>query len=85
MTVVSTSAKELSRLDVLLDIEASRLSIREACALMGLQRRQVLRLLAAWRSNPGQLRRAALPSRFQALVSCLLCKAGAIYGKCEML
>lgn len=51
MTVVSMSAKEFSRLDVLLDIEASRLSIREACALMGLRRRQVFRLLAAFREH----------------------------------
>jgi Winged helix-turn helix len=51
MTVVSMSAKEFARLDVLLDIEASRISIREACALMGLRRRQVFRLLAAFREH----------------------------------
>ena len=51
MTVVSMSAKEFSLLDVLLDVEASRITIREACALMGLRRRQVFRLLAALREH----------------------------------
>jgi hypothetical protein len=45
--VASMSAKEFSRLDVLLGIEAGRLSIRDACALIGLRRRQIFRLLAA--------------------------------------
>ena len=49
MTVVSMSAKEFARLDVLLEMEAGRISIREACGLMGLRRRQVFRLLAAFR------------------------------------
>jgi hypothetical protein len=53
MTVVSMSAKEFARLDVLLDIEAGRVAIREACALMGLRRRQVFRLLAAFREHGG--------------------------------
>jgi hypothetical protein len=49
MTVVSMSAKEFARRDVLLEMEAGRISIREACGLMGLRRRQVFRLLAAFR------------------------------------
>jgi hypothetical protein len=51
MTVVSMSKKEFSRLDVLLGVVAGRLPIRDACALMGLRRRQVFRLLAAFRAD----------------------------------
>ena len=50
MAVVSMSTKEFSRLDVLLGVEAGHLSVRDACGLMGLQRRQVFRLLAAFRA-----------------------------------
>jgi winged helix-turn helix protein len=50
MVVVSMSTKEFSRLDVLLGVEAGYLSVRDACGLMGLQRRQVFRLLAAFRA-----------------------------------
>src|SRR3954454_4802101 len=51
MTVVSMSGKEFSRLDVLLDVEAGRLTVGEACAVMDLGRRQVFRLLAAFRAH----------------------------------
>jgi hypothetical protein len=42
---------EFTWLDVLLDYEASRSFIRQACASPGLRRRQVFRLLAAIREN----------------------------------
>src|SRR4051795_5281029 len=51
MTVVSMSGKEFSRIDVLLDVEAGRLTVGEACAVMDLGRRQVFRLLAAFRAH----------------------------------
>src|SRR4051812_33727214 len=51
MTVVSMSNKEFSRLDVLLDLEAGRITIREAGELMGLRRRQVYRLVKAFRER----------------------------------
>ena len=51
MTVVSTSDKEFSRLDVLLDLEAGRSTIRDAGELMGLRRRQVFRLVKAFRQR----------------------------------
>ena len=51
MTVLSMSEKEFPRLDVLLGVEVGRLPIRDACALMGLRRRQVFRLLAAFRAD----------------------------------
>lgn len=44
MTVVSMIAKEFSRLDVMLDIEAGRISIQNACELLLLSRRQIFRL-----------------------------------------
>jgi hypothetical protein len=51
MTVVSMTEKEFSRLDVLLDVEAGRMSIDDACALLRLGRRQAFRLLAAFRAD----------------------------------
>ena len=51
MAVVSMSDQEFSRLDVLLDLEAGRLTVREACAVLDLRRRQVFRLLAAFRAQ----------------------------------
>jgi Winged helix-turn helix len=51
MAVVSMSDEAFSRLDVLLAIEAGRVSVREACDLTGLQRRQMFRLLAGFRAH----------------------------------
>ena len=45
MAVVSMSKQEFSRLDVLLRVQSGRLRIADACTLIGLQRRQVFRLL----------------------------------------
>ena len=51
MTVVSMSAKEFSRLDVLMDLEARRVTVRDACGLLRLKRRQVFRLLKGFRQH----------------------------------
>jgi len=51
MTVVLMSDKEFSRLDVLLDLEAGRLTIQDAGERMGLRRRQVFRLVKAFRQR----------------------------------
>ena len=51
MTVVSMSAKEFSRLDVLMDLEARRITVRDACGLLRLKRRQVFRLLKDFRAR----------------------------------
>jgi hypothetical protein len=51
MTVVSMSAKEFSRLNVLMDLEACRITVRDACALLQLKRRQVFRLLKDFRQH----------------------------------
>ena len=51
MTVVSMSAKEFSRLDVLMDLEARRVTVRDACGLLRLKRRQVFRLLKDFRQH----------------------------------
>ena len=73
MTVVSMSAKEFSRLDVLMDLEARRVTVRDACGLLRLKRRQVFRLLkdfrAAWSCLPRV--EAARPARQQPA-----CRAG---------
>ena len=51
MTVLSMSKQEFSRLDVLLRVQSGRLRVVDACALMGLQRRQVFRLLRGLRQD----------------------------------
>jgi hypothetical protein len=43
--VLSMSRQEFSRLDVLLRVQSGRLRVADACVLIGLQRRQVYRLL----------------------------------------
>ncbi len=45
MAVLSMSKQEFSRLDVLLRVQSGRLRVIDACVLIGLQRRQVFRLL----------------------------------------
>ena len=45
MAVLSMSKQEFSRLDVLLRVQSGRLRVGDACVLIGLQRRQVFRLL----------------------------------------
>ena len=45
MAVLSMSKQEFSRLEVLLRVQSGRLRVEDACALVGLHRRQVLRLL----------------------------------------
>jgi transposase len=49
--MVASMNKELSRLDVLLDLEAGRITIREAGERMGLSHRQVFRLVKAFRQR----------------------------------
>jgi hypothetical protein len=45
VAVLSMSKQEFSRLDVLLRVQSGRLRVSDACLLIGLQRRQVFRLL----------------------------------------
>jgi len=45
VAVVSMSKQEFSRLDVLLRVQSGRLRVSDACVLIGLQQRQVFRLL----------------------------------------
>ena len=45
MAVLSMSKQEFRRLDVLLRVQSGRLRVSDACVLIGLQRRQVFRLL----------------------------------------
>jgi hypothetical protein len=45
MAVLSMSKQEFIRLDVLLRVQSGRLRVEDACALIGLRRRQVFRLL----------------------------------------
>jgi Winged helix-turn helix len=45
MAAVSMSKQEFGRLEVLLRVQSGRLRVADACALIGLRRRQVFRLL----------------------------------------
>jgi hypothetical protein len=45
VVVVSMSKQEFSRLEVLLRVQSGRLRVSDACVLIGVQRRQVFRLL----------------------------------------
>jgi hypothetical protein len=45
VAVLSMSKQEFSRLDVLLRVQSGGLRLTDACVLIGLQRRQVFRLL----------------------------------------
>jgi hypothetical protein len=51
MTVITMSRTELSRLRVMIDLADGRTRVEDAAALMGLQRRQVYRLLDAFRTH----------------------------------
>jgi hypothetical protein len=51
MTVITMSRTELSRLRVMIDLADGRTRVEYAAALMGLQRRQVYRLLDAFRAH----------------------------------
>ena len=51
MAVMSMSAQEFSRLEVLLGVRSGRLRIADASRLIGVGRRQVLRLLRGWRRD----------------------------------
>jgi Winged helix-turn helix len=51
VAVVSMSQQEFSRLEVLLRVQSGRLQVADACALIGLRRRQVFRLLRGVRQD----------------------------------
>src|ERR1700757_1389221 len=51
MTVITMSRKELMRLRVLIDVADGRLSVADATGLIGVSRRQIYRLLDAFRAR----------------------------------
>ena len=51
MTVITMSRTELTRLRVLIDIADGRLSVADATGLIGVGRRQIYRLLDAFRAG----------------------------------
>jgi len=51
MVVVSMSKREFDRLEVLMGVHAGRLRVTDACALSGLSRRQMFRLLQGFRQE----------------------------------
>jgi transposase len=51
MTVITMSRNELTRLRALIDIADGRLSVADATGLLGVGRRQVYRLLDAFRTS----------------------------------
>src|ERR1700693_990304 len=89
MTVLSMSKQEFNRLDVLLRVQSGRLRVADACALMGLRRRQVFRLLrnlkqdgapsllSKRRGKPGNHR---LPAEVRALALSIVRERYADFG-----
>ena len=65
MAVLSMSKQEFSRLDVLLRVQSGRLHVADACALMGLHRRQVFRLLRGLKQDgaPSLLSKLRIPTK----------------------
>jgi Winged helix-turn helix len=51
MTVITMSRNELTRLPVLIDVADGRLSVADATGLIGVGRRQIYRLLHAFRAD----------------------------------
>ena len=51
MTVITMSRNELTRLRVLIDVADGRLSVADATGLIGVGRRQIYRLLQAFRAD----------------------------------
>jgi transposase len=51
MTVITMSRNELTRLRVLIDVGDGRLSVEDATGLIGVGRRQIYRLLGAFRAR----------------------------------
>jgi len=89
MAVLSMSKQEFSRLDVLLRVQSGRLRVADACALIGLRRRQVFRLLhdlkqdgatsllSKRRGKPGNHR---LPAEVRALALSIVRERYADFG-----
>jgi hypothetical protein len=51
MAVLSMSKPEFNRLDLLLQVQSGRLQLEDACALIGLHRRQMFRLLSGLKQD----------------------------------
>jgi predicted DNA-binding protein (UPF0251 family) len=65
MTVIAMSRREIDRMQVLRDVMAEHLTVRDAAQLMGMTRRHVFRLLKGFRQRgPAALvsRRRGKPS-----------------------
>src|SRR5271166_4164376 len=89
MAVLSMRKQEFSRLDVLLLVQSGRLRVADACALIGLRRRQVFRLLhdlkqdgatsllSKRRGKPGNHR---LPAEVRALALSIVRERYADFG-----
>src|SRR5580704_5247647 len=89
MTVLSMSKQEFGRLDVLLRVQSGRLRVADACALMGLHRRQVFRLLRGLRLDGapsllsrrrGQPSNHRLPTEVRALALSIVSERYADFG-----
>jgi hypothetical protein len=89
MAVLSMSKQEFNRLEVLLRVQSGRLHVADACALMGLHRRQVFRLLRGLRQDgaPSLLSRRRgkpsnhrLPTAVRALALSLVRERYADFG-----
>ena len=90
MAVVSMSKQEFSRLEVLLRIQSGRLRVADACVLIGLQRRQVFRLLRGLKQDGatsllskrrGRPSNHRLPAEVRALALSIVRKRYSDFGR----
>ena len=79
MAVVSMSKQEFSRLEVLLRVQSGRLRISDACVLIGLQRRQLFRLLRGLKQEGAT---SLVSKRRSATIDCPLRFALWLYRLC---
>ena len=85
MAVLSMSKQEFSRLEVLLRVQSGRLRVGDACVLIGLQRRQVFRLLRGLKQggatsllskHRGKPSNHRLPAEVRTLALSIACGSG---------
>ena len=89
MTVIAMSRNELTRLRVLVDVADGRLSVSDATGLIGVGRRQIYRLLDAFRARGadgllsrkrGRPSNRALGAVFRETVLAIVCERDADFG-----
>src|ERR1700740_2747563 len=89
VAVLSMSKQEFSRLEVLLRVQSGHLRVSDACVLIGLQRRQMFRLLRGLKQDGatsllskhrGKPSNHRLPAEVRTLALSIVCERYADFG-----